>query len=312
MRAAAEPTVRASSRRRRSGARKVEWGTWRSSLPRGHGHRTAGGAPRTGRPADDATAAPPPLPCRMRLSSALAIVVFSASAGCQLAPISPIAPTVTGSTRVLFVGNSLTYVHDVPALVTALARQAGDTGLVAASVAFPDFALEDHWNEGSALRAIKGQRWEFVVMQQGPSSLPENRAHLERWSGAFAPAIREAGGQPVLYQIWPHIQRRADAPAVRLSYANAAQAIGGRLAPAGTAWDSVLTIADPLPVYSSDGLHASPYGAWLAAVVLYATIREIDPRTLPAALPSMLPAPPLSADRVRTLLARAAQAMAGG
>jgi hypothetical protein len=224
---------------------------------------------------------------------------------------SPVAPRVTGTTRVLFIGNSLTYVHDVPALVQAIARQVNDTGLVTASVAFPDFALEDHWHEGTAGRALTGQGWEFVVMQQGPSSLPANREHLAHWSRTFAPSIRAAGAAPVLYQVWPQISRRADAPAVLVSYANAAREVGGRLAAAGAAWDSVLAMGDPLPVYSSDGLHASAYGAWLAAVVVYATLRELDPVSLPAALPAGVAAPPLSPDRVRVVLLRASQAMAG-
>ncbi len=256
--------------------------------------------------------------CRMRLrplssshrwlALALLLAGSAASDGCAHAPL---APRVTGSTRVLFIGNSLTYVHDVPALVESIARQANDTGLVTAYVAFPDFALEDHWNEGTAGRALSGQQWEFVVMQQGPSSLPANREHLAHWSRAFAPGIRAAGATPVLYQVWPQIGRRGDAPAVLVSYANAAREVGGRLAPAGAAWDSVLVMDDPFPVYSNDGLHASPYGAWLAAVVLYCTLRDIDPVSLPAALPAGFPGPVLSADRVRALLQRASQAMAG-
>ena len=84
----------------------------------------------------------------------------------------------------------------------------------------------------------------------------------------------------------------------------------GSSAPAGAAWDSVLAAPDPLPVYSSDGLHASAYGSWLAAVVIYATVRRIDPRALPDTLPSIVAAPPLPPARVRELLARASAAMA--
>lgn len=251
--------------------------------------------------------APPPSVRRL-LALLLLVAGGAGSAACSR---SPLAPRVTGSTRVLFIGNSLTYVHDVPALVEAIARQVHDTGLVTATVAFPDFALEDHWSEGTAGRALAAQAWEFVVMQQGPSSLPANREHLAHWSRTFAPGIRSAGATPVLYQVWPQIGRRTDAPAVLVSYANAAREVGGRLAAAGAAWDSVLTMADPLPLYSSDGLHASPYGAWLAAVVLYATLREVDPVSLPATLPAAVPGPPLTAERVRAVLVRASQAMAG-
>lgn len=223
---------------------------------------------------------------------------------------APLAPTANGGTRILFIGNSLTYVNDVPSMVAAVGRQAGDRDVAVAMVAFPNYALEDHWNEGTATRALAQQGWEFVVMQQGPSSLPENQLFLETWTRRFAPAIRTAGGEPVLYQVWPHVLRRGDAPAVLQSYARAAAAVQGLLAPAGAAWDSVLAAPDPLPVYSSDGLHASAYGSWLAAVVIYATVRRIDPRALPDTLPSIVAAPPLPPARVRELLARASAAMA--
>ncbi len=222
---------------------------------------------------------------------------------------APLAPTAKGGTRILFIGNSLTYVNDVPSMVAAIGRQVGDRDIAVAMVAFPNYALEDHWTEGTATRALAQQDWEFVVMQQGPSSLPENRVFLEEWTRRFAPVIRAAGGEPVLYQVWPQVLRRGDAPAVLLSYANAAAAVRGRLAPAGAAWDSVLASPHPLALYSSDGLHASAYGSWLAAVVIYATVRRIDPRTLPDTLPSLVAAPPLSPARVREILGRTSAAM---
>jgi len=245
-----------------------------------------------------------PLPRLLALALSVAVAVAVACAD------APTAPRVSAGTRILFIGNSLTYVHDVPSIVTAIARQVGDDDLGTGMAAFPDFSLEDHWYEGSASAALARQQWEFVVMQQGPSSLPESQRHLATWSQRLAPAIRAAGAVPVLYAVWPHIQRRGDAPNVLVSYRNAAQAVHGRLAPTGAAWDSVLASGDQLPLYSSDGLHASPYGAWLAAVVIYATVRGIDPVTLPPALPARVAAPPLPAERVRALLRLASAAMA--
>ena len=239
----------------------------------------------------------------------LRLLALALLLACSDSATAPRVPPVLGGARVLFIGNSLTYVNDVPGLVVAIARQMGDTSIGTASVAFPDYALEDHWNEGTAARALTDQRWEFVVMQQGPSSLPASRVHLEEWTRRFAPLVRAAGAKPVLYQVWPHVSRRGDAPNAFLSYQNAATAINGKLAPAGAAWDSVLASQEPAPLYSSDGLHASPLGSWLAAVVIYATLREIDPVTLPPTLPPSLSVAPLSQERVRQLLRHASAAM---
>lgn len=48
---------------------------------------------------------------------------------------------------ILFVGNSLTYYNDLPGLVAKLGK---DSGIVIKTemVAYPNYALEDHWNDG--------------------------------------------------------------------------------------------------------------------------------------------------------------------
>lgn len=240
----------------------------------------------------------------------LRLLPLALTLACSGSPTAPSLPLVPGGARVLFIGNSLTYVNDVPRLVVAVARLAGDSSLATASVAFPDYALEDHWNEGTAPRALAEHRWEFVVLQQGPSSLPQNRAHLEEWTRRFAPLVRAAGATPVLYQVWPQWSRRFDAPNAFLSYANAAAAVNGRLAPVGAAWDSALTTTDPSALYSGDGLHAAPLGSWMAAVVIYATLRNVDPVTLPPRFPAGLSTPPLSTEGIRQLLHHASGAIA--
>ncbi len=190
-----------------------------------------------------------------------------------------------GHTRVLFIGNSLTYVQDVPALVLALARQHGDTAWRANSVAYADFALEDHWYEGTARRLLADGDWEFVVMQQGPSSLPANQRHLASWSQQFEPLIRAAGAQPVLYQVWPNISRQGDFPNTRTAYANAAMSVNGLFAPAGSAWEALLASHPEVSLYSGDGLHATRTGAYVAALVIYGRLSGVDPRSLPDAIP---------------------------
>ena len=87
--------------------------------------------------------------------------------------------------RVLFVGNSFTYTNDLPAIVAALAEATGQKQFTYKSIAFPDFSLEDHWQQGEARKAIAEKRWDFVVMQQGPSALPESRTLLLEYARRF-------------------------------------------------------------------------------------------------------------------------------
>src|SRR3954468_23074930 len=93
--------------------------------------------------------------------------LFFAVSGCGAA--SSVAPLPAGGIHVLFIGNSLTYTNDLPGTVAQIAALAGDT-IRTRTVAAPDLALIDHVNGASdAVSVIKGERWNFVVLQQGPS-----------------------------------------------------------------------------------------------------------------------------------------------
>ena len=177
--------------------------------------------------------------------------------------------------KILFVGNSLTYTHDVPELVRQLAQRAGLSVSVLAS-AHPDFSLEDHWHAGIG-RHITRLRPDYVVMQQGPSSLPDNRAHLVHWAEQLTAVIRQAGGEPALYMVWPDASRHFAFGAVEASYAEAAAAVDGLLLPAGTTWLRALDQDPQLQLYAADGLHASYLGALAAAQTIFARLFDIDP-----------------------------------
>lgn len=201
------------------------------------------------------------------------VVALLSLVGCLQAPsLAPLPPLPETGTRILFIGNSLTYQNDLPAVLSAVAASAGDT-IHTRMVAFANFALEDHWNEGSASRALSGQRWDYVVMQQGPSSLPENQAHLATWSARFAPLVTAAGGRPVMYQVWPARSRPQDFPGVKAAYKNAATGIGGLFAPAGEALRAALAETPELAVLEADGFHPTALGTLLAAYVIYERVR---------------------------------------
>src|SRR4051812_49884105 len=88
----------------------------------------------------------------------------------------------------------------MPHLVAALARAAGRT-LDVAMIARGGASLEDQWSRGEALRRLRGERWDFVVLQQGPSSLPESRENLRDYTRRLAEPIRQAGARPALLMV---------------------------------------------------------------------------------------------------------------
>lgn len=172
--------------------------------------------------------------------------------------------------RVLFIGNSLTYTNNMPAMVAQLAATRGRS-FAYGTAAYPDFSLEDHWATGIG-SLIQEQRADVVVMQQGPSSLPANQAHLAHWAQQLAPVIREAGGRPALLMVWPDANRLFAFDDVHLAYRNAAESVDGLWMPAGEAWRAGWRLDPTLATYGGDGFHPSVVGSLAAALTVYTVL----------------------------------------
>ena len=202
----------------------------------------------------------------------LALAVAVALAGCAQAPRG----AGTEPLRVLFVGNSLTQTNDLPAVVATVARGLG-TEVEYRTIAPGGMSLEDHWNAGSVPAELASGRWDAVVMQQGPSALPDSQANLREWADRLADLAREHGTRPALLTVWPESYRAAALPEVISSYANAAEAARAELYAAGVAWQSAWKRNPALPLYGPDGFHPSTLGTYLAALVVVAGLTGQQP-----------------------------------
>ena len=198
----------------------------------------------------------------LNVSAAIVLLIGSTPAGAAKASAPPAA------LRVLFIGNSLTAANDLPAMVSALAAAAGMGRIDTRTIAPGGYSLEDHWNDGTARRAITEGGWSFVVLQQGPSALPESQLLLREYTRRFNDLIVRAGARTALYMVWPSRQRFGDFDGVRRSYANAAKDVDGLLLPAGDAWRAAWRRDKELPLYGADDFHPSPLGSCLAALVI--------------------------------------------
>jgi hypothetical protein len=184
--------------------------------------------------------------------------------------------------HLLYVGNSLTFVNDLPALVAGLAEKSGEPAPVWDAVVEGGFSLEDHWARGAAQHVIARGGWDFVVLQQGPSASPEGRLALARDATRFAELIRKSGGRAALYMVWPSRSRSGDFPGVVESYRAAAERAGALLLPAGEAWRIAGKAAPEVALYSKDGLHPTVEGSYLAAAVIVARLYGKEASGLPA------------------------------
>ena len=180
--------------------------------------------------------------------------------------------------KILFVGNSLTYVNDLPALIVELGKM--DSVLIRyKTLAFPDYSIEDHLNDGKVQVEVSDGKYDFVIVQQGPSALPESQALLLGSGKQLAEICKSAGTKLAFYMVWPSKARLFDLDNVIVSYTNVANATSSLLCPAGLAWKYAWQADPSLALYSFDDFHPSVTGTTLAALTIYGKLlskRDFD------------------------------------
>lgn len=208
----------------------------------------------------------------------LPLLVAAAALGLGCAAATAVSPSAAAAGAgdgepVLFIGNSLTESNDLPARVAEITAAAGHP-LRTSAVTQGGASLLDHWENGRAVRAIREGRWSVVVLQQGPSTLPESRAELTSFTRQFAEEIRRAGGRPALLMVWPLPGQQASA--VSASYRAAAEANDALLLPAGDAWTILAGRDASMVLTGADGFHPSVLGTWAAALTVACTLIPED------------------------------------
>ena len=216
----------------------------------------------------------PPRPVFLLLSLLLCLAVAPRLAASETGTSEPATSTMAPAVRVLFVGNSHTSTNNLPLVVARLARQQG-VELEVGMLAEPGHSLGDHLSGRRLPVALRTKEWDWVVMQQGPSSLPESRADLVRSATAIAVELHGRPTRIALLSVWPHRRYRASSLAAEASYRQAATAIDACVLPAATAWRFASTFEDAPRLYQRDQLHATRAGTVLTALtVLHGLVGE--------------------------------------
>jgi len=199
------------------------------------------------------------------------------------------------TTSVLFIGNSLTYVNDLPQTLSDIARSLGDTAETD-MYAPGGYTLKQDAQDPTALDKIASRPWDFVVLQE-QSELPALQDsqvddEVTPYALELASDVRQAGPDTkvVFFETWAYKggdpQYCASTPTLcdfesmqdqlSRSYGLLAQRSGGLLAPVGEAWRSARDAYPEIELYQSDGRHPSAEGTYLAAAVFYMVLFKKD------------------------------------
>jgi hypothetical protein len=200
--------------------------------------------------------------------------------------------------HVLFIGNSHTYVNDLPGLFSGLSEAGGRPVLTDAST-FGGYSLEDHTNTQATLDKIAQDSWDFVVLQE-QSIIPT--IHYWRYNSMYPASrlldslIRGRGARTVFYMTWgwkyggQHGYGDSLSPdfrdyfemqeTVSVAYQEIAAELSAAMSPVGMGFARARRIDSLVDLWQADYCHATLQGTYLGACVFYAVLHGASPEGL--------------------------------
>jgi hypothetical protein len=190
--------------------------------------------------------------------------------------------------RVLFIGNSYTYVNDLPALIRRLAASGGNRpGIETDMVAVGGADLQRLYKETDAVARIRKGCWDYVVLQEqsqldGYVTDPQKNSPEAFYWGvhAFDKEIRARGAHTVLFLTWPRKDVVFRNDLLLAAFSKIAKETGAKVAPVGPAWEKAVQERPTMTLHAADGSHPNPYGSYLAACVFFAVLSGRSPEGL--------------------------------
>jgi len=181
--------------------------------------------------------------------------------------------------RILFVGNSYTYVNDLPRILQVMAIQSGRRSLPEVQMTVgPGFAWEDHWKIEAAQKAIKSTRWDYVVLQEQSQEPILHEERMKKFGILLIDAVHQSHATPLLFVTWSRENEATAQSRISASYARLATTARAQMVPVDKAWQYMRERNPKFGLYRQDGSHPSPAGSYLAACVFYRTIYGELPR----------------------------------
>ena len=199
------------------------------------------------------------------------------------------------TTKVLFIGNSYTYVNDLPSLFKNLSYSGGK--IVFTDISAPGgYSFEDHVNNTETTSKIKQGIWNYVVLQE-QSQKPVIDYYRYNSTYPFAKTldslIKLYGGQTMFYETWGrkyggmqciggycspdfidyyHMQ-----DSLKSAYTQLASMLNVVMSPVGESWRLAHTLDTNITLWDSDNSHPLLPGSYLAACVFFVKVFNQSP-----------------------------------
>jgi hypothetical protein len=198
--------------------------------------------------------------------------------------------------RVLFLGNSYTYVNDLPGMTASLAISKGDT-MIWDSNCPGGYTFNNHFNDATSKAKISAGNWDYVVLQaqsQEPAFPPSQvSSQTLPYALKLDSLIKKSNpcAVTVFYETWgrkngdqsncafypPLCTYLGMQDRLKISYKLFADSCKAIIAPVGEAFRASISFSPTLELYQTDESHPSVEGTYLAASVFYKTLFHKNP-----------------------------------
>ena len=132
----------------------------------------------------------------------------------------------------------------------------------------PDYAISDHWNDGQVQKEISENHYDFVIIQQGPSSQTVGREILIEYGEKYSVLCKNNHAKLCYFMVWPSLANYDTFDGVIKNYGEASQFNDAILFPVGKVWKAHFDSTGNFDYYATDGFHPSKKGSIIAAEII--------------------------------------------
>lgn len=198
--------------------------------------------------------------------------------------------------NVLFIGNSYTYVNNLPDIFKKLALSGGYDVTVDSS-AFGGYTLLQHSDPADrygkiTLNKIKSKKWDFVILQEQSQHPAYANLRENMYAGArkLDKVIKSNNSKPVFLLTWGYkngdkLNSNVESTQtfegmqeqLNIGYEAISKELSDDISPVGIAWLNVKKKYPNINLWANDDSHPSKEGSYLAACVMYASLFKKSP-----------------------------------
>jgi hypothetical protein len=187
-------------------------------------------------------------------------------------------------------GNSHTVGNGLPNMLAAMLRAGRPAKTVTVEVASGILFLDQRLADSATRQHFDSQAWSAVIFQAQKYSSSGTVSYSTSEAREWVRMARAKQALPIMFPEWPR-QGIPETERIFELHLSIAQAEPACVAPIPQAWDMAAREVASIDLYARDGNHSSPAGAFLSALILYATVTGDSPLGLPELGPFGIDAP---------------------